>query len=239
MIYLKISNIQFIHLMKEVIVMKITNLDLDTSNFEEMKKFYLQVLELPLINQTRQNFSVHAGETVLTFHLSENNTKFHFAFNIPNNKIDEAMHWLSSKVDLIKYEDEYVIHFESWNAHSLYFEDPAGNILEFIARHNLLNSTPGPFTYKDILNISEIGLPFEDVLGAVDVLHSSFGLTTWRPPSPTFSTIGDENGLIIAVSKGRQWFMSDIIADYQPLKIAIETGKQHNIIYEGYVINSK
>lgn len=107
--------------MKEVIVMKITNLDLDTSNFEEMKKFYLEVLELPLINQTRQNFSVYAGETVLTFHLSENNPKYHFAFNIPNNKIDEAMHWLSSKVDLIKYEDEYVIHFESWNAHSLYY----------------------------------------------------------------------------------------------------------------------
>jgi catechol-2,3-dioxygenase len=219
--------------------MKIINLDLHTSNLQEMKRFYSEHLELPLLNETTENFSVAVGETVLTFHLSGNNSQYHFAFNIPNNKVAEAVDWLSSKVDLIKYEEDQLIHFESWNAHSLYFEDPAGNIVEFIARHNLQNQLPGPFSYKDILNISEIGLPVQDVLGAVDALQSSLGVSTWRQPTPTFSTIGDENGLIIAVSKGRQWFMSDMIADYHPIKMTIETGKHQSLKHEGYVFISQ
>lgn len=219
--------------------MKITNLDLHTSNLQEMKKFYSEVLELPLLNETTKNFSVGTGETVLTFHLSGNNSQYHFAFNIPNNKVAEAVDWLSSKVNLIKYEEDQLIHFESWNAHSLYFEDPAGNIVEFIARHNLQNQLPGPFSNKDILNISEIGLPVQDVLGAVDALQSSLGVSNWRQPTPAFSTIGDENGLIIAVNKGRKWFMSDMIADYHPIKMIIETGKQQNLEHEGYFFISQ
>ncbi|MEH7333141.1 hypothetical protein V7161_10930 [Neobacillus drentensis] len=219
--------------------MKITHLELKTSNIDGMKEFYNEVLELPILIQTKETFSVAAGETVLTFQLSEDNPQYHFAFNIPNNKLDKAVNWLNSKVDLIKYEEKQIIHFESWNAHSLYFEDPAGNILEFIARHNLSNKKQGPFSFKDILNISEIGLPVDNVLGAVEALHSSFGLSTWRPPTETFSTIGDEHGLIIAVSKGRQWFMSDIIADHHPIKIKIEAHQQLELAYEDYVITSK
>lgn len=224
---------------EEEIVMKISHLELQTSNLEKMKEFYNGVLELPLLNQSKESFSVAAGETVLTFQLSGNNPQYHFAFNIPNNKINEAIFWLNSKVDLIKYEEDHIIHFESWNAHSLYFEDPAGNILEFIARHNLSNKKQGPFSFKDILNISEIGLPVGDVLGAVEALQSSFDLSTWRPPTETFSTIGDENGLIIVVSKGRKWFMSDIISDNHPINIKIVAAKQQDLVYEGYVITSK
>jgi catechol-2,3-dioxygenase len=218
--------------------MKITNLELHTQNLYEMKKFYTEVLELPLLEDTIDRFSVAAGETILSFHLSEKKHQYHFAFNIPNNKLNTAIQWLTSRVNLIPYEDEHVIHFESWNADSLYFEDPSGNILEFIARYNLHNKKQGSFSYLDILNISEIGLPVDNVLKMVDSMSSSFGVTTWRPPSETFSTIGDENGLIIAVSKGRKWFMSEIIAEYHPLKMNIETGETQELSHEGYIFTS-
>jgi hypothetical protein len=38
------------------------------------------------------------------------------------------------------------------------FLRPAGNIVEFIARHNLVSDSDGDFKSADILNISEIGL---------------------------------------------------------------------------------
>ncbi|OCA91790.1 VOC family protein [Pseudobacillus wudalianchiensis] len=220
--------------------MKIRNLELRTSKLEEMKAFYTELLELPLAKETKEQFSVTAGETILTFTGDHHNNshQYHYAFNIPNNKLEEAAEWLSSKVELITYKGHPIIHFESWNAHSLYFRDPSGNILEFIARHNLVNESQEKFSYKSIINISEIGLPVTDVLDTVDALQSSFGLSAWRPPHESFSTIGDEEGLIIAVSKGRTWFMSDIVADFHPIKIKIETGKNADLIHEGYLFRS-
>jgi catechol-2,3-dioxygenase len=218
--------------------MKIKELELHTQNLLELKMFYTEVLELPLLEDSSDQFSVVAGETILTFHLSEEKHQYHFAFNIPNNKIDAAIQWLSSRVNLITSEDDNIIYFESWNAHSVYFEDPSGNILEFIARHNLHNQKQGTFSYSDILNISEIGLAAYDVLGMVNAFTSAFGVTTWRDPNEFFSTIGDENGLIIAVSKGRQWFMSELIAEYHPVKLIIESGQNHELSHEGYVFIS-
>ena len=53
---------------------------------------------------------------------------------------------------------------KSWNSDSVYFKDAAGNVLEFIARHNLKNAVEEEFDSSQILNVSEIGLPSEDVV---------------------------------------------------------------------------
>ena len=63
----------------------------------------------------------------------------------------------------------------NWNSHSVYFKDAAGNVLEFIARRDLKNSVEGEFNSSHILNVSEIGLPSEDVIGLANELCAKLG----------------------------------------------------------------
>lgn len=53
-------------------------------------------------------------------------------------------------------EDEADVPF--WPAHSCYFEDPASNIVELVARYMENPTSEAPFTTNNSLNISEIGL---------------------------------------------------------------------------------
>jgi len=91
---------------------------------------------------------------------------YHLAFNIPENRFNEAKAWITSCQPLLRDvegNDEFVS--KTWNSHSVYFKDAAGNVLEFIARHTMQNAASGIFNESQILNISEIGLPSEDVVG--------------------------------------------------------------------------
>src|SRR5438874_12694704 len=87
---------------------------------------------------------------------------YHFAINIPANKIREAKAWLSNKVQLLWMEDykSDIADFVNWHAKSVYFFDPAGNIVELIARFDLDNTSDEIFSSKQFLSVSEIGLVF-------------------------------------------------------------------------------
>lgn len=48
--------------------------------------------------------------------------RYHFAFNIPNNKLQRAIKWVHSRVSLIPIEDsDMVADFKNWNAQFIYF----------------------------------------------------------------------------------------------------------------------
>lgn len=95
------------------------------------------------------------------------------------------------------------IDFGNWNAHSLYFKDAAGNILEFIARHDLQNASD----QFEILSISEIGLATQDVLAQVKTFQEKTGLLPYKDEcSETFTAVGDADGLFITVKQGRIWY---------------------------------
>lgn len=140
-----------------------------------------------------------------TLRFTEGTDRHHFAFNITPTKIEQALTWLTERsVELI---DGRVHHFESWNAHALYFWDPAGNVVEFIARNDLpIPDDKNPFTPADILSVSEIGLNAPDPAALAATLMAQTGTTYYRPPSPDFHPVGDEQGLLIIVPTGRLWF---------------------------------
>ncbi|MNL17020.1 hypothetical protein D3C87_1380890 [compost metagenome] len=87
---------------------------------------------------------IQVGSSVLKFiENPEFDSVYHFAFNIPENKLEEAIKWCADKIDLIMIENKRVIaNFETWNANAIYFYDNNGNLLEFIARHDLDNYCP-------------------------------------------------------------------------------------------------
>ncbi|WP_341348540.1 glyoxalase/bleomycin resistance/dioxygenase family protein [Paenibacillus sp. FSL H3-0469] len=201
----------------------IREVEMQTHSLKGMKDFYENTIGLTVVREHPASFSVQVGDSTLTFKESDpgRQPKYHFAFNIPENQIEEALRWVIPKVSVIPNEGQKVVHFESWNADSIYFYDPAGNIVELIARHNLNNSTNEVFSPASLLCVSEIGLPVADAEEALLKL-SRVGIVPWRDYSSQFAAAGDEHGLIIAVKQGRVWFMSDQEEAY-PHPLTIKT----------------
>lgn len=190
--------------------MDIRRLELLSADVEAQKDFYGDVLELP-VRLDSTILEVQAGRSKLLFtHAPEFDGAYHFAFNIPENQFDAAKAWISSRISLLRDEngnDEF--HSENWNSSSVYFKDPAGNVLEFIARHNLKNAMNEEFNSKQILNISEIGLPSEDVVGLANEICKRLDVSVFRQePNESFTPVGDDNGLLIIPVKDRIWIPS-------------------------------
>jgi catechol-2,3-dioxygenase len=186
---------------------RLFELRLETHNPPALRDFYTGTLGLPLVALTGDALRVQAGNTQLTFERGVD-CRYHFAFNIPRNRYEQARQWLEGRVTLIRSSagaDRFP--FPAWNADALYFRDPAGNILEFIARHNLPNSTDQPFGSHSLLEVSEIGLVADDVRAAVAVLTGRLGIPLFDgADSDTFTAVGNDHGLFIVVNTGREWF---------------------------------
>jgi hypothetical protein len=201
----------------------ITYLELPTSNLPAQEGFYANVLELP-VKRTASSLEVSAGQTDILFTQAspDFDGAYHFAFNIPENQFRAAKEWISSRLPLLRDEngkDEF--ESESWNSDSVYFKDAAGNVLEFIARHNLKNVVEGDFDSRQILQVSEIGLPSEDVLGLANELCTRLNLSIFKqPPNEIFTPVGDDNGLFILPIKGRIWMPnSGVPARLLPVRV--------------------
>jgi len=133
----------------------------------------------------------------------------HLAFNVPDNRFNEAMAWLRERAPLQRSPDgkEYFALESNWESQSVYFTGPDGLILELIGRKRLpLSSRTGPFHGSEITCLSEVGLPVDDVLGMQRRLADTFGLTPLSEPSEAFAPMGDDEGLLIVVDATRRWF---------------------------------
>ena len=193
----------------------IRNIRLQTiTPLSELRAFYVESLGLQLVADGRSEITFRAGESTVTFVLSASDGApwYHFAFNIPQNKLLEARQWQLEKTALIPtperqrdpdYPDD-VRHFKNWNAHSVFFWDPAGNLLEYIARHDLRNDASGPFTPTDILNISEIGFVVDDQQEMARTWQEQLGLDVYPKNAGYWWAMGDEQGLLLAIPK-RLW----------------------------------
>ena len=145
--------------------MQIKRLILQTSALKELTDFCIRLMELPVELSGEKEITIKTGSTELVFQQAAAADPFyHFAINIPANKIEEARNWLKSRVDLIwieQYKSD-IADFVNWHAKSVYFYDPAGNILELISRFDLDNKTNEPFSSSQFLSISEVGLVFKE-----------------------------------------------------------------------------
>lgn len=201
------------------------------------KEFYTAKMQLPLVSENTNQFSVKAGKTILRFSINHDYKEpyYHIAFNIPENKLNKAKQWSENRFKLLLNDyGEDVIHFRKWNAHSIYFMDPCGNILEFIAHHKLKNSADGSFTEKDILYIIEIGLVTNNVNELSHDINQKLGLTDYHNSagllkSSKFRAVGNTAGMLILSERGRNWLMTDIPSDEFPLNIKVRSDKNGKI----------
>ncbi|GGR26531.1 hypothetical protein [Deinococcus ruber] len=190
--------------------------------------FYGEILALP-VEITPNTVSIRVGMSTLVYrHASEFSDTYHVAFEIPRNLVNEAQNWLARRVPLLADQDG-VTRFEpsaTWNTTNLYFNDPAGNILELIARHDRPTDQSGPFAAHHLLNISEIGLVVPNVPTAVAQLSQLYGLHPFNGQSATFTPVGDHDGMLIVVPTGRGWFPVQQPAVSAPLSIDFSQGTE-------------
>ncbi|ANY69223.1 ring-cleaving dioxygenase [Paenibacillus sp. BIHB 4019] len=203
--------------------MKFEQITLWTSRLDALYSFYMEQLGFPVLARNEQSFTAAIGSTQLTFRETSDHTDpfYHFAINIPENKLAEAKSWLKGKVALIEEEGRDEVFFTSWNAGAVYFADPAGNIIEFIARHQLKNGTAHPFSCSDCLEISELGIVAAEVIPVVREINA-LGIPNWREDSEGFTPVGDEHGLFIVVKQARKWYFSGgRQAQFYPAEVAV------------------
>jgi len=210
--------------------MNIIRLELPTKDLIAQQDYYANVLELP-VTLSAEQLEVKAGGTILVFTQADANFDgaYHFALNISENRFHSAKAWVASRTPLLKDtagKDEF--QSEDWNSDSVYFKDAAGNILEFIARHNLKNAVDGDFTSSSILNVSEIGLPSQDVIAFTKGLCASLNISVFKQePSATFTPIGDDHGLFILPIENRIWIPnSGVPAKLLPVKVNVKVNGQ-------------
>ncbi|RIE04922.1 hypothetical protein [Cohnella faecalis] len=133
--------------------------------------------------------------------------------------------WLSSRgisLNLLP-QNKYQLISTTWNSTSIYFYDYAGNIVEFIARHNLNYSSTSPFTSNSLLNISEIGLVVSDVPSTRELLRSRFSIDGYKNNNDcSFAAVGDEDGLFILTAHNRIWLGSNKEAKIYKTEVEIE-----------------
>ncbi|HEX7902263.1 MAG TPA: hypothetical protein VF487_00190 [Chitinophagaceae bacterium] len=219
--------------------MLIQQLAIQTSQITELDFFYREILQLQVINFRDEKIIIHTAQSRLVFttaHKSE--PVYHFAFTIPANKIEEAKKWLENKVSLLWMEDYKgdIADFVNWKAKSIYFYDPAGNIVEFIARFDLDNASTEPFSSAQLLSISEAGLvfPAKQLDSKTNMLLTQYPLTYFdkQPPLPQFKAVGDEEGLFVIVPEHRNWFPTTMPSGIFPLEVNfMQQGKSYTFSY--------
>lgn len=102
---------------------------------------------------------------------------------------------------------EAIADFPNWRAQAFYFHDPAGNILECIARFELPNATTEPFGAKQFLGLSEAGIVAANVPALAAELAARYGIPDFArgPKLPNFAALGTDEGLLILTEQGRGW----------------------------------
>ena len=147
--------------------MLLKKIEMISHDVNALMQYYRSILELPVKKTGLEKISVAIGNSEIVFTKANSNEQpfYHFAFNIPGNKFEEALAWIKLRTELLWLNDykSYVADFKNWDAKSFYFTDPCGNIVEFIARFDLQDNVKESFSPKHLRNVSEIGVVFPQV----------------------------------------------------------------------------
>ncbi|GAB2825149.1 VOC family protein [Ferruginibacter profundus] len=219
--------------------MDILEIEIQTDDLNATELFYTGILGMKLVNKTSDTISLSAGQSTLTFIQSNHlHPTYHFAFNIPHNKLNEAIEWATAKLNLIATTGSgMVADFKSWNAKAIYFYDNNKNIVEFIARFDLPDTSDKTFSISSIQSISEIGIVTDAPIQLADqlMLDNTLPVFAKGTKSKEFVTLGNDNGLFIIVETNRKWYPTQQQAEKHFTRIKITTG---NLIRE-IIINKE
>lgn len=197
-----------------------------TNKLKQLRRFYVNVLELPITESSDNMFTVKIGISEISFKHSDQPAFYHFAINIPGNQFTLIKLWLKDRLTLNREGGIDQVYFPTFDADSMYFEDPAGNIIEYIGRRK--RDVFGNVTKDSFLNVSEVSVTTPFVTDVGDDLQD-FGLplrhgTEVNPESLNF--LGKDESFIVLVPPERKWYFSQRNSETYPLEITL-TNERH------------
>jgi catechol 2,3-dioxygenase-like lactoylglutathione lyase family enzyme len=212
--------------------MMIHELELASADLKRTQEFYAGVLGLELVETEPGKLAFQLGETKLVFvdairvESVGMEPVYHMAFDIPRNKLQEALDWMAARVAILPLPDGgRIMNFTNWQAASFYFFDTTGNLLECIVRHDRQEEANEAFGAEQLLRVSELGIVTKDVPALVEKLRTEHGLLPFvkQPVLENFAAIGEETGLLILSQEGRNWFPTQLPAKsfYWKLKLTV------------------
>lgn len=205
-------------------------IELVSPDLKQTIGFYADLLGLEMLDAGPDKAAFQLGETRLEF--MEDPTiepVYHMAFDIPKNKLQEALDWFADRLEVLPLPDGgRIMNFANWNAESFYFFDTTGNLLECIVRHDQQEEANAPFGPEQLLRVSELGIVTEHVPTLVDKLQTEHGLLPFvkQPVLENFAAIGDETGLLILSQEGRNWFPTQLPAKSFYWKLQLSVRKE-------------
>ncbi|HEY1025413.1 MAG TPA: VOC family protein [Sphingobacteriaceae bacterium] len=215
--------------------MEIRQITILTSRLNEVRTFYSSLLGFTVIDDSASSVTFEAGTSTFTFLADHTHAYYHFAFGIPFNRFQEAFRWLEDRTEILSIEDGgKIADFKNWNAQSFYFHDPAGNIVEFIARYHWNAAADGVFSVAEIYSINEIGLVSADIRSVAHEFEE-MGLAHYfrGPKLNDFMPMGDDNGLLLLCATGKNWMPTGRPAEQFPIKISVfENNREYNLAIE-------
>ncbi|MEC5425253.1 hypothetical protein QGM71_17345 [Virgibacillus sp. C22-A2] len=210
-----------------------------TNKLKPMKRFYANVLELDITDSGSEYFTVNVGETDITFQHSETPSFYHFAINTPGNQFIIMKEWIESKLTLNLSGGVDKIYYQSLGADSIYFEDPAGNLIELIARRN--RDLFGPLTKEAFFDVSEVAVttPYLSQVGeelqdiGVPLRHG----TEVEPDEANYLGRGDS--FVVLVPPAWKWEFAKRKTETHPLEITFQDGQHVTLNAEGVIVSYK
>lgn len=210
--------------------MELRQLKLYSKDISAQLNFYKNVLGFEADFFDKNKISISAGKTQLIFEEDKkSNFIYHFAFLIPNQKIEQAIDFLEKKgIELLKRDGEKIIYFgtkENHTGRAIYFFDEDGNIAEFIERASLNFEVDEDFNIHQVIKINEIGMPVDDPMEVSRQLINQYKiqLIDLHHLNDQFCWIGDYNGVFIVVKNGRNWLPTKLAAQSNDFWVEFES----------------
>ncbi|WP_271853610.1 serine hydrolase [Planococcus maritimus] len=210
-----------------------------TNRLDEMKGFYEYQLGFRIVEENEESFALSIGSSVLEFRASERASFYHYAINIPGNQFSLAKFWARARVELNRQEGMDEIYYANFNSDAFYFEDPAGNVVEFIGRRHV--DIMDDFTIDSLLDISEVGITTSYVkevgerLEAMEIpVRGNKGIEP-----ETLNFLGKDPHFFVLVPPKRVWYFSKRKSETHPLAIELIDGRVVEIDEEGHMVQKQ
>lgn len=217
--------------------MQITHLTITAADLPAQRRFYAEVLGLAA-RPAGDGLLVQAGRSQLAMRPAPAGERpcYHIAFAVPLARLMAAHHHIAAHTPLVADSaGAPIIDHAGWGARACYFFDPAGNILECIARVDEPADDPDAPPAPAILAIAEAGIVTGNVPEAAAALCARLGVGVFSGAgSPDFTAIGDRHGLLIIVRQGRIWYPdTGRAAAPAPLEAVVQTESgEHRVLGE-------
>lgn len=214
--------------------MRFDAVELSVPDLEAARAFYTGVLQLPEL-PAESGLAFAAGHTRLALRRAPaaEQPRYHFAFSVPLARFDAARRLVAAHTPLITAGGDEVIVHASWDAVAFYFRDPAGSVLECIARRREPADDPQAPQAPGIGSVCEVGVVVDDVPAMAATLRGALGVAPFRgSEGETFTALGEEDGLLIVVQGGREWYPSTGLAAAPArlrLTLTTDDGSRHRI----------